>query len=74
MNDEVFSCKTEDIKVALANLNPEKVKTRVIIRVETKKNNWMERIMNVREAKLLFRNPISQGIFAKNAMAALKTA
>lgn len=71
MNDEVFSCSTDDVMAALAELNPAKIKTRVVIRVSNT-ISAMERILAVRQAKLLFRNNLSMKTFVRNALKALK--
>lgn len=71
MNDEVFSCSTDDVVSALTELNPGNIKTRVIIRIENA-FSAIERIMMVRRAKLLFRNKLSMQTFVKNTLVALK--
>lgn len=71
MNDEVFSCSTDDVVEALTELNPTYIKTRVIIRIENA-FSAIERIMMVRRAKLLFRNKLSMETFVKNVLLALK--
>lgn len=71
MNDEVFSCSTDDIIGALQELSPTNIKTRVIIRIENA-FSAIERIMMVRRAKLLFRNKLSMESFVKNVLVALK--
>ena len=71
MNDEVFSCSTDDVIAALSELNPTKIKTRVIIRIESAASA-IERIMMVRQAKLLFRNRLSMKTFVANVLKALK--
>lgn len=74
INNEVFNCETKDIKAALDVLkdNIGTIKTRTIIRIENK-FGALERILDVRQAKLLFRNELSRTIFARNALAGLKT-
>ena len=75
MNDEVFECvvnSPEEMRVALDELKPTKFKTRAIVRLENK-FGAVERIMNVRQVKLLFRNSLSMTLFVKNILASLKT-
>jgi hypothetical protein len=74
INSEVFNCVTDDIKAALDALKESvgTIKTRTIIRVENK-FGVVERILDVRKAKLLFRNELSRTIFARNALAGLKS-
>lgn len=72
LNREVFKCETEDIKAALVDLKPTNIKTRTIIRVENA-FGFVERILMVRQAKLLFRNPLSMTIFVRNILKGLKT-
>jgi len=71
LNDEVFSCSTDDIMSALSELNPLKIKTRVVISVANA-FGVVERIMAVRRAKLLFRNKLSMKLFVDNVLKALK--
>lgn len=71
MNDEVFSCSTNDVVAALTELSPSHIKTRVIIRVENA-FSAIERIMMVRQAKLLFRNQITMQTFVRNVLLGLK--
>lgn len=71
MNDEVFKCATNDLEEALGALKPISIKTRVIIRIDSA-IGAVERILMVRSARLLFRNPLTRHLFVKGALAATK--
>lgn len=71
INDEVFTCQTDDLKTALKALAPRVIKTRVIIKVANKFSK-VERIMNVFKARLIFRNDLAMSIFVRNISLTLK--
>jgi hypothetical protein len=71
MNGEVFNCKTDDLKKAIQALKPQTFKTKVIIKISNAFDS-IDRVLMVRQAKLLFRNQTSQNLFIKQTLAGLK--
>lgn len=64
LNDQVFTCKTNDIAQALMSFKPSVVKTKMYVKVEDGKKSC-ERQVFVFRAKQIFRNKLSMDIFIR---------
>lgn len=71
MNDETFTCKTDDIKSALSQFKPPVFKSKVVITVSNAYDT-VERVMMIHKARMLFRNQMTMQVFIKNILLALK--
>lgn len=61
-NDTTISTETNDISESLSEIDPLKIKTRVLIRIE-KDNKVYQKLMNAFMARQIFRNKLYRSIF-----------
>lgn len=71
LNGETHTCQTDDLKEAIAALNPKVFKTKVVIKVANKFGG-VERVLMIQKAKQLFRINMVMDVFVKNILLGLK--
>lgn len=71
MNDETFTCKTDDLFSALSQFRPPVFKSKVVITISNA-HDTVERVMMIAKARMLFRNKMTMQVFVKNILLALK--
>lgn len=71
MNDETFTCKTDDLMSAFSQFKPPMFRSKVVITVSNAYDT-VERVMMIAKARMLFRNKVTMQVFVKNILLALK--
>jgi hypothetical protein len=67
LNDKTFDIETDDLREAILSVQPEFLRTKVIIKV-TKDSKTLERVLYLAKAKMLFQNKYAMDSLINNLL------